>query len=323
VNDASAASAAPVQQKRALNGVILLDKPAGITSQTAVLKLKRLLAAEKAGHTGTLDPMAQGLLPVCFGEATKFSHLLLDADKTYRASITLGVVTSTGDMEGTVTARAPVSVARSTVEAILPSFVGEGLQTPPMYSAVKHAGKPLYKYARAGLDIVRQARPIHIRRIELDAFSGDQLTVTLTCSKGTYVRVLAEDIGRALGCGACLSGLRRTAIGTFNVGAAVRLDTLQEMTLCAREACLLSVDSLVSALPRIDLDAAQAGKLRTGLAVHDVCATALGLVRVYGPAREYLGIAMIEKPGTMIPRRLMATGSSVAGSVRQAVKLDC
>jgi len=323
VNDASAPSSASVRQKRALNGVILLDKPTGITSQTAVLRLKRLLAAEKAGHTGTLDPMAEGLLPVCFGEATKFSHLLLDADKTYRAIIRLGVVTSTGDMEGTVTARVPVSVEQSTVEAILPSFVGEGLQTPPMYSAVKHAGKPLYKYARAGLDIVRQPRPIHIRRIELDAFSGDELTVTLTCSKGTYVRVLAEDVGRALGCGACLSGLRRMAIGTFDADAAVSLDALQEMTLRARETCLLPVDALVSALPRIDLDAAQARRIRTGLAVHDVHAAAAGLVRVYGPAQEYIGVAMVQNGGTMIPRRLMATGLSVAGSVTQAVKPDC
>ncbi len=323
MNDASAVSAAPVRQKRALNGVILLDKPAGITSQTAVLKLKRLLAAEKAGHTGTLDPLAQGLLPVCFGEATKFSHLLLDADKSYQATVKLGVVTSTGDMEGTVIARAPVGVERSSVETVLSSFVGEGLQTPPMYSAVKHAGKPLYKYARAGLDIARQARPIHIRRIQLDAFHGDELTVTLTCSKGTYVRVLAEDIGRALGCGACLSGLRRTAMGTFNVNAAVRLETLQEMTLCGREACLLPVDSLVSALPRIDLDAAEARRLRTGLAVHEVCAAASGLVRVYGPAREYLGIAMVENGGTMIPRRLMATGSSVSPGVTQAMRQDC
>ena len=323
MNHASVVSGAPVRQKRALNGVILLDKPAGITSQTAVLKLKRLFAAAKAGHTGTLDPMAEGLLPICFGEATKFSPLLLDADKGYRATIKLGIVTATGDMEGAVIATAPVAVERSAVEAVLARFVGEGLQTPPMYSAVKHAGKPLYKYARAGLDIARQARPIHIHRIELGAFNGDELIVTLTCSKGTYVRVLAEDIGRALGCGGCLSGLQRTTMGVFNLDAAVRLDALQEMPLCEREARLLPVDSLVSVLPRVDLDAAQARKITSGLALHDVTTSSPGLVRIYGPARDYLGIAMAENPGTIIPRRLMATGPSMAAGVTHGMSQAC
>lgn len=308
MNHASAASAEPVRQKRALNGVILLDKPTGITSQTAVIRLKRLFAAAKAGHTGTLDPMAAGLLPVCFGEATKFSHLLLEADKDYTATVRLGITTSTGDMEGTVTATAPVTVERSTVETVLAGFVGEVFQTPPMYSAIKHAGKPLYKYAREGLDVPRQARLIRIRRIALEAFTDDELRLTLACSKGTYVRVLAEDIGRALGCGACLSGLRRTAVGAFNVDAAVTLERLYEMSPAERETHLLPVDSLVEALPRVDLDTSQVRRVTTGLAVHGVGAATPGLVRIYGPDQEYLGIATVESPDMLIPRRLMATG---------------
>jgi tRNA pseudouridine55 synthase len=297
-----------LRQKRALNGVILLDKPTGITSQTAVAKLKRLFAAAKAGHTGTLDPMAAGLLPVCLGEATKFSHLLLEADKGYTATVRLGVTTATGDMEGAVTATAPVRVERSRLETVLAGFVGEVFQTPPMYSAIKHAGKPLYKYARKGLDIARQARLIHIRRIELEAFADDELRITLACSKGTYVRVLAEDIGRALGCGACLSGLRRTAVGAFAVDAAVTFERLYGMTSAEREACLLPVDSLVDALPRVDLDSAQVRRVTTGLVVHGLRAMPPGLVRIYGPAREYLGVATVESSNTLVPRRLMATG---------------
>jgi tRNA pseudouridine55 synthase len=312
VNHASALSAVRVRQKRALDGVILLDKPTGITSQTAVLKVKRLFAAAKAGHTGTLDPLAGGLLPVCFGEATKFSHLLLDADKTYLATIKLGITTSTGDMEGAVIAAAPVRVERPAVDTVLAGFVGEVFQTPPMYSAVKHAGKPLYKYARAGVDIARQARAVRIRRVDLEMFTGDELHISLTCSKGTYVRVLAEDVGRALGCGGCLSALRRTAVGTFSLGAAVSLEALYEMTPLERDACLLPVDSLVATLPRVDLDAAQVRRITTGLAVHGVDATSAGLVRVYGPGRNYLGIGMAESTGTIVPRRLMATGSGRA-----------
>lgn len=309
MNHAHAASAAAIRQKRAINGVILLDKPTGITSQTAVLKAKRLFAAVKAGHTGTLDPMASGLLPICFGEATKFSHLLLDADKAYTATVKLGITTSTGDMEGEVTSTAPVEVEPSAVETVLHRFTGEILQTPPMYSAVKHAGKPLYKYARAGMDLARAARRVRIREVAMEALTQDELHIRLTCSKGTYVRVLAEDIGRELGCGACLSALRRTAVGVFALDAAVRLDALYEMTPDERDAYLLPVDSLVATLPRIDLEAAQVRRITTGLAVHGAATASSGLVRIYGPGQEYLGIAMVDAPGgTIVPRRLMATG---------------
>lgn len=297
------------RQERRISGVLLLDKPAGITSRTAVSKAKRLFAATKAGHTGTLDPLATGLLPICFGEATKFSHLLLDADKTYAATLRLGVTTTTGDMEGDVTAIAPVAVERLVVAALLTRFTGEIVQTPPMYSAIKHAGRPLYEYARAGLELARAPRRVCIRAIELAEVTHDEVRIRVTCSKGTYIRVLAEDIGRALGCGACLAALRRTAVGRFGISAAVELDALGDMTLDQRDTHLLPVDSLVAALPRVDLDEEQAQKITTGRAVQSPCAVHPGLVRIYGPGREYLGIAMLEMPGSIVPRRLMATAT--------------
>ena len=301
------AAGAVALHRRAIDGVLFADKPVGITSQTAVLRAKQLYGAAKAGHTGTLDPMASGLLPVCFGEATKFSHLLLDADKEYVATIRLGTTTSTGDLEGAVTATAPVDVNQAAVEAVLNGFVGEILQTPPMYSAIKHAGKPLYRYARAGIAVDRAPRCVRIRRLVLDGYSGNEMHISLACSKGTYVRVLAEDIGRALGCGACLSALRRTVIGQFTIDGALPFDALQAMTTNEREAYLKPVDTLVAALPRIDLDAAQTRSIRSGIVVGSVEHAAQGLVRLYGPGERYLGIAMVEPPGRLVPRRLMAT----------------
>lgn len=300
--------------KRRLDGVVLLDKPTGITSQTAVLKAKHFFSAAKAGHTGTLDPMASGLLPVCFGEATKFSHLLLDADKEYSATVTLGITTTTGDLEGEVSATASVNVRRAAVESVLGGFVGEILQTPPMYSALKYAGKPLYRYARSGVVVERQPRPVRIHRIGLEDFSGNELRITVACSKGTYIRVLAEDIGRVLGCGGCLSSLRRTGIGPLNVERAISLNTLSGLALREREACLLPVDTVVAVLPRIDLDAVQARKIRSGLVLDGSGFVQQGLVRIYGPGQDYLGIAMIEPQGTMVARRLMATAPAVAGT---------
>lgn len=301
------------RQKRRISGVLLLDKPAGITSQLAVLKAKRLFGATKAGHTGTLDPLATGLLPICFGEATKFSQVPSDADKTYAATVKLGVTTTTGDMEGDVTATAPVVAERGAVIAVLTLLTGEVLQTPPMYSAVKIAGTPLYKYARAGLELARASRKVWIRAIELVGITSDELRIRVTCSKGTYVRVLAEDIGRALGCGACLAALRRTAAGEFKIGAAIELDALHDMAPSQRDAHLLPVDSLVAALPRVDLDACQVQKIVTGRAVQSPSTVHPGLVSLYGPRQEYLGIATMEIPGIIVPRRLMATATGSAG----------
>jgi tRNA pseudouridine55 synthase len=290
--------------RQAVDGVLLLDKPAGITSQAAVSGVKRLFSAVKAGHTGTLDPMASGLLPICLGEATKFSHMLLEADKTYTATVLLGLTTTTGDMEGEVTQSSPVDVDRWAVERVLAGFVGQHAQMPPMYSALKHGGKALYHYARAGLTVERKPRPVRIHRLEIAHFQGVELTFIVTCSKGTYIRVLAEDIGRALGPGGCLSALRRTAIGSLAVENACGLDELRAMGAEERLPRLGQVDTLVAALPRLDLDAEQTRSIRNGAAI--AVALPPGLVRIYGPSRDYLGVAMAETDGRLVPRRLMA-----------------
>lgn len=304
--------------KSQVDGVLLLDKPVGVTSQQAVAQAKRLFSAAKAGHTGTLDPMASGLLPICLGEATKFSHLLLDADKRYVATITLGLTTSTGDAEGIVVTTASVDASRRSVERTLTRFVGDLLQTPPMFSAIKHAGKPLYRYARAGVSITREPRRVSIYRLELEDFDRNELRIAVHCSKGTYVRVLAEDIGRALGCGACLSALRRTGIGTFGINDAVTLAGLAAQE--SRAACLKPVDTLVRGLPRIDLDALQAQRLRSGVAVGGADRVARGLVRIYGPGERYLGVALVDAEGAVTARRLIAsdTPASSGRALRSA-----
>lgn len=293
--------------RRALDGVLLLDKPVGITSQAAVTRAKRLYSAAKAGHTGTLDPMAGGLLPVCFGEATKFSHLLIEADKEYRAAIRLGMTTTTGDMEGEITADVPVSIARSAVEETLSRFTGEVLQIPPMYSAIKLRGKPLYRYARAGIEVERAPRVVCIRHIALEACTHDEITISVRCSKGTYVRVLAEDIGRALGCGACLRSLRRTAVGNLRVEGALTFGHLESAPPEIRDQALQPVDTLVAGLPRVNLDAGQARKIMNGRAVEGATSVPRGLVRIYGPDADYLGVAEAEVGGRLTPRRLMAS----------------
>ncbi len=293
-------------ERRAVNGVVLLDKPTGITSHTAMQKVRRLYHAAKAGHTGTLDPLATGLLPVCLGEATKFSHLLLEADKTYLASVRLDVTTSTGDLDGEVTARFPVNVARSGVEAVLKDFTGELLQTPPMYSAIKHQGQPLYKLARAGRELPRTPRKIFISSLTLVSLEASELAVRVRCSKGTYVRVLAEDIGRKLGCGGSLSALRREAVGGFTLSpGAVTLERLESLTMADRDALLLPADALVSTLPRFDLDAGEARRLSQGQPVERSGALAKGgLARIYGPGPEFLGVAEVTSPGRIVPKRL-------------------
>jgi tRNA pseudouridine55 synthase len=203
-----------------INGVLLLDKPGGMTSNAALQKARRLFAAARAGHTGTLDPMATGLLPVCFGEATKFSADLLEADKTYEAELCLGRTTDTGDREGRTTAALPVNCALADIEAALPRFTGDIQQVPPMYSALKREGRPLYELARQGLEVERPPRSITIHMLELLAWKSPRLTLRVTCSKGTYIRVLAEDLGKALGCGAHLTALRRVRVGSLDLADA-------------------------------------------------------------------------------------------------------
>jgi len=286
------------KERRRLDGVLLLDKPHGITSQGAVSRAKRLLGAAKAGHTGTLDPMATGLLPLAFGEATKFAHSLLDADKAYVADVRLGVKTTTGDLEGEVVATCPVEVDGARLESVLQRFRGEIVQTPPMYSALKHQGKPLYEYARAGTEIAREPRPVSIHALDLERFEGDTLRISVSCSKGTYIRVLAEDIGEALGCGATLAALRRTAVGPFSVDVAMTLEALEAVPADERAGVLL---------PAVALDAEQARRLGLGQSVTGL-ARGTGLVRVYGPAGAFLGVCEWSADGVLCPRRLVATG---------------
>lgn len=293
--------------RRDVDGVLLLDKPQGMSSNGALQSARRLLNAAKAGHTGTLDPMASGLLPLTFGEATKFSQMLLDADKTYEAVVRLGVDTDSGDAEGTVTATRPVAVDRPVLEAVLARFRGEIEQVPPMYSALKRDGKALYEYARAGIELERAPRRVRIHALELLDFAGDRLAIRVHCSKGTYIRSLAVDIGAALGCGAHLAALRRTAIGDFDLADAVTLDRLEAAGEGGRDALLAPVDALVAAFPVVRLDAAAARALLQGRTLALPGGTPGMRVRAYGPA-GFLGVAQWQEDGRLAARRLIATG---------------
>ena len=288
-----------------VDGVLLLDKPSGITSNLALQKARRLLAAAKAGHTGTLDPLASGLLPLTFGEATKFSSDLLDAAKTYEAEIALGVVTSTGDAEGDVTATADVAASVSEVEATLRQLSGAIEQVPPMYSALKRAGRPLYTYARAGEEVERAARIVVIHRLELIAFERTRLRVLVECSKGTYVRVLAHDIGSRLGCGAHLAALRRNRVGSLTLAGSITLDALAALAPEARRALLLPLDALIDRLPRIELDAGLADRFSQGQRLALGPGNPCGRVRVVGPSARLLGVARIDEHGLLAPHRLV------------------
>lgn len=296
--------------KRAISGVLLLDKPHGISSNAALQHAKRLYQAAKAGHTGNLDPIATGLLPICFGEATKFSQFLLDANKTYQAVFKLGQTTTTGDAEGEVTSRSPVNLTRAQIEQALRQFIGPILQVPPMHSALKFQGKALYTYARAGVEIERQPREVTIYSLALDAFAGDELTVTVECSKGTYVRVLAEDLGRALGCGAFMQALRRTRIGDFAIAQAVTLDQLDGLSLDDRDARLLQPDCLLAGMPKITLDPESAYYFRQGQAIWLPKQQYRELVIVYDEKQCLIGIGEVAADGKIAPKRLLAQGAA-------------
>jgi tRNA pseudouridine55 synthase len=238
----------PKKPRDLVDGVLLLDKPVGLSSNDALIKAKRIVNAKKAGHTGTLDPFATGLLPLCFGEATKFSQDLLEADKSYLATVHLGITTTTGDTEGEVLETRDVNVTPEQIEAALARFRGPILQVPPMYSALKRDGKALYEYAREGVTLEREARPVTIHALELVAYDAPNLEIRVTCSKGTYVRVLGEDIGATLGCGAHLNALRRVQVGALTTANMVTLEELQ-----AHEdplSLLAPVDALLSSFPR-------------------------------------------------------------------------
>lgn len=296
-----------------VHGVLLLDKPVGWSSNDALIKAKRLLNALKAGHTGTLDPFATGLLPLCFGEATKFSQDLLEADKTYQTVVHLGISTTTGDTEGEILKTLTVNVTEDQIRAVLLQFVGDILQVPPMYSALKRDGKPLYEYARAGITLEREARPVTIHFLEFVGYESPFLTLNVRCSKGTYIRVLGEDIGAALGCGAHLRALRRTHVGHLVLENTVTLEELIAMDEQQRFTLLAPVDALLSSFPQVLLSEELTRRFlqgqRLALATEEVLLPELiGRVRVYRESNmQLLGSAQLQEYGILAPERLIAT----------------
>lgn len=291
--------------KRKIDGVLLLDKPVGLSSNIVLQKAKRLYRAEKAGHTGTLDPFATGLLPLCLGEATKFSQFLLDADKEYLAEIKFGVRTSSGDPEGDVIAERPVQLARSDIQAALAGFMGEIEQVPPMHSALKHAGRPLYEYARKGIEIERKARRVVVRELEILAFTGDQCSLRVHSGKGFYVRALADDLGEVLGCGAHLHGLRRTGVGPFRIEQAQTLEGLAEIDEAARDQRLMPADIMVESLTPLPLDLEAAWQICHGQPIWLPRLTLGSQFRLYAPDGRFLGVGEVNQDGKVAPRRLV------------------
>jgi tRNA pseudouridine55 synthase len=293
---------------KAVHGVLLLDKPEGLTSNAALQKVRRLFSAAKAGHTGTLDPMATGLLPICFGEATKFSADLLAADKTYEATLYLGKTTETGDREGRVTATASVCCDDAAITAALAGFLGVIAQVPPMYSALKHNGRPLYQLARAGREVERAPRPVHIHALQIMDWKSPELTLRIRCGKGTYIRVLAEEIGKTLGCGAHLTMLRRTAVGDLTLAQAHSLPELEALEESRRFPLLDPVDRLIATLPAVCLDETEARHFCHGNPVASP-PSLTDKARVYARTPEtqephLLGIGIVKADHRLWPYRL-------------------
>lgn len=297
--------------RRKLDAALLLDKPPGITSNAALQSAKRIYRAHKAGHAGTLDPLASGLLVVLFGEATKFAGPLLDAPKEYLARVRLGETTTTGDAEGETLERREVRLNTAEIEAVLVRFRGVVRQVPPMYSALKHGGRPLYELAREGRSVERQPREVEIRMLELLARDGTDLELRVRCSKGTYVRTLAEDIGAALGVGAHLSALRRTAAGGMDLRRASTLDALQGLAETERDARLLPLEALLADLPRLELDEQQARRFCNGQRIQ-LSGGGSGLCAVFGPQQRVLGLAEHAAGGLLRPLRLIARSPEAA-----------
>jgi tRNA pseudouridine55 synthase len=293
---------------RRVNGILLLDKPIGSTSNDALQRVKWLYKAQKAGHTGSLDPLADGLLPLCFGAATKVSAFLLDADKRYLARIRLGVTTTTADAEGDVVQEQEVpDFSESDLEEVLAGFRGEISQMPPMYSALKHNGERLYNLARKGIEVEREPRTVQIYEMRLSQLGSPEFEIDVHCSKGTYIRTLAEDIGNKLGCGAHLSGLRRTAVGPYTTDAIVSMEQVEaasESGFDALDGLLLPVDSALQNWPEIKLTADSAFYLRSGQAVMVPKAPAEGMVRIYDELNDFVGVGEIDDDGKVAPKRL-------------------
>ena len=291
--------------KREIDGVFLLDKPLGFSSNQALKKIQWLFNAKKAGHTGTLDPMASGLLPICLGEATKFSHRLLDANKTYIATIQLGVTTTTGDQEGEVVSERKVILNEPQIKETLQKFLGDISQIPPLYSALKFEGKPLYEYAREGIEIERKSRQIKIYDINLMKMDSAVMTIEVSCSKGTYIRTLAEDIGQALGCGAHLKGLERTQTGNFQLSEALTIEVLEEMSMASREKVLLPTDALLEGLSSVKLTLAETELIKKGQSIDFISKNDKEL-RLYGASGQFVGVGQPDLQGRLFPKRLIA-----------------
>ncbi|MBT3888422.1 MAG: tRNA pseudouridine(55) synthase TruB [Nitrosomonadaceae bacterium] len=300
--------------KRNISGVLLLDKPIGITSNKALQVTKRLFNASKAGHTGTLDPLATGLLPICFGEATKFSSALLGADKTYTATLKLGYISSTGDADGEISVAGDVNLTSQQIELALQSLTGEIMQTPSMYSALKHKGKPLYSYARKGIEIERKPREITIYDLQVVAFEENNMDIMVKCSTGTYIRTLAEDLGKILGCGgAYVTSLNRNEIGNLNLSDAYTLDILKSMSCAQLDSYLRPTDSLLHNLPAVFMNNTDSQHLLNGQVVAN---TALAnkfqeneKIRLYNEKEQFLGLGEITECGAITPKRLIAISS--------------
>ncbi|MBE1277522.1 tRNA pseudouridine(55) synthase TruB [Enterovibrio baiacu] len=306
----------PRRQGRPVDGIVLLDKPSGITSNGALQQVKRIFFAEKAGHTGALDPLATGMLPICFGEATKFSQFLLDSDKRYRVVAKLGERTNTSDSDGEVVETRDVNVNLEQLEGFVAGFRGETMQVPSMFSALKYEGKPLYEYARAGIEVPREARKITVYEISLLRFEGDEIEMEVHCSKGTYIRTIVDDLGEMLGCGAHVTALRRIGVSHYPVERMVTLEQLEELLEQAREQgiqprelldpLLLPLDSAVQDLEEVNLLPAVASYVLQGQAVQAANAPSEGQVRMtMGEERTFIGVGEIDADGMIAPKRLV------------------
>jgi tRNA pseudouridine55 synthase len=300
-----------------VNGILLLDKPKGTTSNGVLQVIKRLFAAKKAGHTGSLDPSATGMLPICFGEATKLCQFLLEANKSYHVTVQLGVRTATGDADGEVIDTQPVvNVTRARVEEVLKQFTGSIAQIPPMYSAVKINGKPLYKLARRGIEIDRQPRQVTISQLTILDFNESDFTLDVHCTKGTYVRALADDIGNALGCGGHVSVLRRTAVAPYQQATMFTLDELiaihAEHGLTALRRGLLPIETSAQNFPSIKLSAAAAFYIKTGHPVMTNQVKTKGLIRIFSDDGSFMGIGEMLDDGRVTPKRLINPTSKIA-----------
>jgi tRNA pseudouridine55 synthase len=295
--------------KANIDGILLVNKSDGLTSNAVLQQVKRLLNAKKAGHTGSLDPMATGMLPICFGEATKFCQYLLDADKCYEATGLLGIKTNTGDAMGEVIARTEdFTVSEADLRTVLSRFSGTIKQTPSMFSALKHQGKPLYKYARAGIDIPRPAREVTIHDLQLNSFDGLKFAITVTCSKGTYIRNLVEDIGEQLGVGAHVTRLHRCYTAGFEDEQMFTMDDLQLKSEESLMGCLLPMERAVNYLPKVVVSSEEAHALRQGKTVNDSkLSEATGCVRLYENETKFIGLGELEATGLLKVKRLLST----------------